>query len=99
MGCPLAADEVVEVRGAGGVRLAGGERAWRAQQFACFAALVAAPAVEREPPGHPYEPGAEPFAVAQLAEVSIRPDERFLRDVLGVLLMPQHAVGDAKCQR
>src|SRR5262249_19535536 len=59
----------------------------------------AAPPIEREPPGDPHQPGAEALAIAQLREAAIRLDERFLRDVLGVLPLAQDAIGDAECER
>ena len=55
--------------------------------------------IDRQAPRHPHQPGPEPLAIAQLAEAPVRLDERFLRHVLGVLPVPQHAVGDAKRQR
>ena len=54
--------------------------------------------VEGHPPGHPHQPGAKTVAVAQLAEAPVRLRERFLRDVLGVLAVAKHAVGNAHCQ-
>ena len=63
------------------------------------APAIASLAVERQTPRHPHQPGPEPLAVAELVEAAVRLDERFLRDILGVLPMAQHAVGHAKRQR
>jgi len=52
--------------------------------------------IDRQPPRQPDQPRAEAIAVAQLTEVAMRLDERFLGDVFGILAMVQHAVGDAK---
>ena len=42
---------------------------------------------------------AEPLAVAQLVELAMRPDEGFLRHVLGILLVPEHRIRHPKRQR
>ena len=54
--------------------------------------------VNRHPPCHPHQPRPKRLPVAQLVKLSKRLRERFLRDVLGVLPVPQHAVGDTKRQ-
>jgi len=55
--------------------------------------------IDREPPRHANQPGAEPIAIAQLTEPAVRPHERFLRHLFGVLPMPQHAERDAEGER
>ena len=67
--------------------------------FADRAAAVASLPVQGEAPGHAHQPRAEPLAVAKVREASVGFDECLLRHVLGVLPLPQHAVGDAKGQR
>ena len=69
------------------------------RQFDLLAAMGGAAAIDGEPPGHSRQPGAEPVPIAKLPEVAIGLREGLLRDVLGILAMPQHAVGDAERQR
>src|SRR5207244_6414575 len=53
-------------------------------------------AIDREPERHARQPGAEPVAIAELMKAAVGLRERLLRDVLRVLPVAQHAVGDAE---
>jgi hypothetical protein len=46
----------------------------------------------------PVEPGPEPGAIAKLTEAAIGLRERLLGDVLRILPLPEHAVGNPKRQ-
>ena len=59
-------------------------------------APIRAPSVDRQAPGHPDEPGLETVAIPELGEAPVGLCERLLRDVLGILAVPQHAIGDAE---
>jgi hypothetical protein len=67
--------------------------------FPHFTPAIVPLTIDRQAPCHPDEPCAEPLAIAKLAEAAIRLDERFLRDILGVLPVPQHPVSDPERER
>jgi hypothetical protein len=69
----------------------------------CVLAHGAAPRgpemVDRKPPGHADEPGAEALSISKLPEPPMGPDECLLRDVLRILAMAKDRERDAECQR
>jgi hypothetical protein len=71
-----------------------------AQPFGAAISGLASPVgslpIDGQPPRQAHQPRAEPIAVAQLTEVPIRLDERFLSHVFGVLPVAQHAVRHTK---
>jgi hypothetical protein len=66
--------------------------------FAGSPAAIRPPPVDCQPPRHPDEPGFEPIAIPKLREAPVRFRERLLGNILGILPVPQHAVGDAERQ-
>src|SRR5262245_32617033 len=80
-----------------GVLLVAGRATYlRLALFADHPPAIAALPVEREAPGHANEPRPKAAAIAQAMEVTVGLDERFLRDVFGVLPMTQHGERDAE---
>src|SRR5579863_5476008 len=71
----------------------------RPLRFALFAAIRRAGAIEREAKRDADEPGAETIAIAQAFETTIGAEQSFLRDVLGVGGIAQHAARDAEGER
>jgi hypothetical protein len=69
------------------------------ERFALFTAFCRPSAVEREPERNAHEPGAKTAAVTQPIEAAVSAKQSFLRDVLGVRSVPQHAACDAISQR
>src|SRR5690606_41706691 len=67
--------------------------------FAGGPPAVAAAPVEGHAPGRADQPGSEPLAIAQLPEAAVGPRQGFLRNVVRVLPVPEHAVGDAERKR
>ena len=66
--------------------------------LARLTASIAAQSIDGQSPRHADEPRAEFFAMAKLVKRSVRPDERFLRDVFSVLPVADDAVRDAEGQ-
>jgi len=52
------------------------------------APAIAREMVERETGGHRFQPTTGRRAVAQVCEILVRPEKDFLRDVLGVVVVP-----------
>jgi hypothetical protein len=60
--------------------------------------LTGAAMVESQTPCDSNQPCAEAMPFAQTGKVPVSLRKRFLRDILGVFTMPQHAVGNAERQ-
>jgi len=65
---------------------------------ACQSPAVAALPVDGKPPCSPHEPGTKPIFVAKLRESRVRPRKCILRDILGILTVSHHTVGNPKRQ-
>lgn len=69
----------------------------RLETGATFVRLTPAVAplpIEGHPPGHADDPGSKTLRVAQALEAAVRTEKDLLRDVFGVELIAQHAVGN-----
>ena len=55
--------------------------------------------IQRQPPGHPHQPGAKPFAIPKLPEAAVGFDERLLGNILGVLTMSEDGKRDPEGER
>src|SRR4029450_3629482 len=62
-------------------------------------ARIQPPPVKPQPPCHPHEPGLEPVSIPELCEAPVGLGKRVLGNILGILPVPEHAVGDAERQR
>ena len=60
---------------------------------------IVPPPVEREPPRRPHQPGAERSRSRSVPETLVCLGQCLLGDVLGILAVPQDAVGDAERER
>jgi hypothetical protein len=67
--------------------------------FAHLPPPIGSPAIDREAPGHPDEPGAKCAAIAQAREAAVSLDEGLLRDFLGILALADDAIGDSDDSR